>query len=46
VVAAALAELVVDSSWCGRRASSCIMVTLAFAQMFFFLFHDTNFGGG
>src|SRR5437867_7614215 len=23
-----------------------IMVTLAFAQMFYFVFHDTNFGGG
>ena len=23
-----------------------IMVTLAFAQMFYFLFHDTKFGGG
>mgnify|MGYP003693836377 CR=1 FL=1 len=23
-----------------------IMVTLAFAQMFYFVFHDTKFGGG
>ncbi len=42
----ALAALVVGAFVVRTRGVYFIMVTLAFAQMFFFLFHDTDFGRG
>ena len=46
IIAAALAALVVGFFVVRAKGIYFIMVTLAFAQMFFFLFHDTKFGGG
>ena len=46
VVAAALCALVVGVFVLRTRGIYFIMVTLAFAQMFYFVFHDTKFGGG
>lgn len=46
VILAALAALVVGVFALRTRGIYFIMVTLAFAQMFFFLFHDTALGGG
>jgi branched-chain amino acid transport system permease protein len=46
VVAAALCALVVGIFVLRTRGIYFIMVTLAFAQMFYFVFHDTKFGGG
>ncbi len=42
----AVAALVVGAFVVRTRGVYFIMVTLAFAQMFFFLFHDTDFGRG
>lgn len=44
--AAALCAFVVGIFVLRTRGIYFIMVTLAFAQMFYFLFHDTDFGGG
>ena len=44
--AAGFAALVVGVFVVRAKGIYFIMVTLAFAQMFYFLFHDTNFGGG
>ncbi|MFO1280971.1 MAG: branched-chain amino acid ABC transporter permease [Burkholderiales bacterium] len=46
VVAAALCAFVVGIFVLRTRGIYFIMVTLAFAQMFYFVFHDTKFGGG
>jgi len=46
VLAAALAALVVGVFVLRTRGVYFIMVTLAFAQMFYFIFHDTKIGGG
>ena len=46
IVAAALCALVVGVFVLRTRGIYFIMVTLAFAQMFYFVFHDTKFGGG
>jgi branched-chain amino acid transport system permease protein len=46
IVAAALCALVVGIFVLRTRGIYFIMVTLAFAQMFYFVFHDTDFGGG
>jgi len=46
VLAAALAALVVGALVVRVKGVYFIMVTLAFAQMAFFVFHDTDFGGG
>jgi len=46
IVAAAVAALAVGLFVVRARGIYFIMVTLAFAQMFYFLFHDTNFGRG
>ena len=43
---AALCALVVGVFVLRTRGIYFIMVTLAFAQMFYFVFHDTDFGGG
>jgi len=43
---AAAAAFVVGLFVIRARGIYFIMVTLAFAQMFYFLFHDTKFGGG
>ena len=44
--AAGLAALVVGVFVVRVKGIYFIMVTLAFAQMFYFVFHDTKFGGG
>ena len=44
--AAALYAFVVGIFVLRTRGIYFIMVTLAFAQMFYFVFHDTDFGGG
>ena len=44
--AAALCAFVVGIFVLRTRGIYFIMVTLAFAQMFYFVFHDTDFGGG
>lgn len=46
VLLAALAALAVGSFVVRARGTYFIMVTLAFAQMFHFVFHDTEFGRG
>ncbi len=46
VAIAAVAALVVGVFVLRAKGIYFIMVTLAFAQMFFFLFHDTEFGRG
>ncbi|MBI4986690.1 MAG: branched-chain amino acid ABC transporter permease, partial [Rhodocyclales bacterium] len=46
VAAAALAALLIGLFVLRTRGIYFIMVTLAFAQMAFFLFHDTSIGGG
>lgn len=46
VGAAGLAALLVGVLVVRVRSIYFIMATLAFAQMFYFLFHDTEFGGG
>jgi branched-chain amino acid transport system permease protein len=46
VLAAGLAALVVGALVVRVKGVYFIMVTLAFAQMFFFVFHDTDLGGG
>jgi len=46
MLAAALAAAVVGVFVVRAMGIYFIMVTLAFAQMFYFVFHDTNFGGG
>jgi len=46
VVASGLAALVVGAFVVRVKGIYFIMVTLAFAQMFFFVFHDTEFGRG
>lgn len=46
VLAAALAALVVGALVVRVKGVYFIMVTLAFAQMAYFVFHDTDFGGG
>ena len=46
IVAAALCALVVGVFVLRTRGIYFVMVTLAFAQMFYFVFHDTKFGGG
>ena len=46
IVIAALAALVVGMFVLRTRGIYFIMVTLAFAQMFYFVFHDTKIGGG
>ena len=46
VVVAAIAALVVGVFVLRTRGIYFIMVTLAFAQMFYFVFHDTKIGGG
>ena len=46
VLAAGLAALVVGVFVLRTRGVYFIMVTLAFAQMFYFIFHDTKIGGG
>ena len=46
VGAAALCALVVGVFVLRTRGIYFIMVTLAFAQMFYFVFHDTKIGGG
>ncbi len=46
VAAAALAALAVGVFVVRVKSIYFIMATLAFAQMFYFLFHDTDFGGG
>ena len=43
---AGLAALVVGVFVVRAKGIYFIMVTLAFAQMFYFVFHDTDFGGG
>jgi branched-chain amino acid transport system permease protein len=46
VAVAGAAAFVVGLFVIRARGIYFIMVTLAFAQMFYFLFHDTKFGGG
>ena len=46
VIVAAIAALVVGVFVLRTRGIYFIMVTLAFAQMFYFIFHDTKVGGG
>ena len=46
MLAAGLAALVVGIFVVRAKGIYFIMVTLAFAQMFYFVFHDTKFGGG
>jgi branched-chain amino acid transport system permease protein len=46
IVAAALAALVIGALSLRTRGVYFIMVTLAFGEMMFFLFHDTTFSGG
>ena len=46
VAAAGVAALAVGVFVLRTRGIYFIMVTLAFAQMFYFVFHDTKFGGG
>ena len=46
VAAAGLAALLVGVFVVRVKSIYFIMATLAFAQMFYFLFHDTEFGGG
>jgi branched-chain amino acid transport system permease protein len=46
VVAAAVAALAVGVFVVRAKGIYFIMVTLAFAQMFYFVFHDTTFGRG
>lgn len=46
VAAAGAAALVVGAFVVRTRGIYFIMVTLAFAQMFYFVFHDTKFGRG
>jgi branched-chain amino acid transport system permease protein len=46
MLAAGLAALVVGVFVVRTKGIYFIMVTLAFAQMFYFVFHDTKFGGG
>src|SRR5439155_426798 len=46
VACAGLAALIVGVFVVRARGIYFIMVTLAFAQMFYFVFHDTKFGGG
>jgi branched-chain amino acid transport system permease protein len=46
VLAAALAALVTGALVVRVKGIYFIMVTLAFAQMFYFVFHDTKFGRG
>ena len=46
VVAAGLAALVIGLFVLRTRGIYFIMVTLAFAQMVFYVFHDTGLGGG
>jgi branched-chain amino acid transport system permease protein len=46
IAAAALAALVVGVFVVRAKGIYFIMVTLAFAQMFYFVFHDTKFGRG
>ncbi len=46
IAAAALAALVVGMFVVRAKGIYFIMVTLAFAQMFYFVFHDTKFGRG
>jgi branched-chain amino acid transport system permease protein len=46
VIVAAMAALVVGIFVLRTRGIYFIMVTLAFAQMFYFIFHDTKIGGG
>ena len=46
IAVAALCALVVGIFVLRTRGIYFIMVTLAFAQMFYFVFHDTNIGGG
>jgi branched-chain amino acid transport system permease protein len=46
VVLAGLAALAVGAFVVRTRGIYFIMVTLAFAQMFYFVFHDTEFGRG
>ncbi|MBE7521264.1 MAG: branched-chain amino acid ABC transporter permease [Burkholderiales bacterium] len=46
VLAAAACAFVVGIFVLRTRGIYFIMVTLAFAQMFYFVFHDTDFGGG
>jgi branched-chain amino acid transport system permease protein len=45
-LAAGIAALAVGIFVLRTRGIYFIMVTLAFAQMFYFIFHDTKFGGG
>jgi branched-chain amino acid transport system permease protein len=46
VLAAGLSALAVGAFVVRVKGVYFIMVTLAFAQMFYFVFHDTRFGGG
>ena len=46
VIAAGLAALLVGSLSLRTKGFFFLMVTLAFGQMMFFLFHDTKLGGG
>ncbi|MFL5221659.1 MAG: branched-chain amino acid ABC transporter permease, partial [Microvirga sp.] len=46
VAAAALAALAIGALSLRTRGVYFIMVTLAFGEMLFFLFHDTKIGGG
>lgn len=46
IAAAAIAAFVVGLFVLRTRGIYFIMVTLAFAQMFYFVFHDTGLGGG
>jgi branched-chain amino acid transport system permease protein len=46
IAVAGLAALVVGALSLRTRGFFFLMVTLAFGQMVFFLFHDTKFGGG
>jgi branched-chain amino acid transport system permease protein len=46
ILAAGLAALIVGVFVLRTRGVYFIMVTLAFAQMFYFIFHDTKVGGG
>src|SRR5207237_10038151 len=46
MLAAAIAALIVGLFVLRTRGIYFIMVTLAFAQMFYFIFHDTKIGGG
>jgi branched-chain amino acid transport system permease protein len=46
VAAAGLAALIVGALSLRTRGFFFLMVTLAFGQMLFFLFHDTKLGGG